>query len=131
MSDNATAFVEGIVQQSGLTTNNFADTVLYIVEAENGDTSHYEVIVNFVTDINENKNPETTILPYTGNNKITIESLYDITVSIYSVSGSLVYQIKANKGINSVDIKNIPSGLYLINVRSNKSYITKKVFIHN
>jgi len=131
LSDNATAFVEGIVQQSGLTTNNFADTVLYIVEAENGDTSHYEVIVNFVTDINENKNPETTILPYTGNNKITIESLYDITVSIYSVSGSLVYQIKANKGINSVDIKNIPSGLYLINVRSNKSYITKKVFIHN
>ncbi len=40
LSDNAIAIVDGVVQQKNVTPNDFSEPILYVIQAENGDTSH-------------------------------------------------------------------------------------------
>lgn len=47
LSPKATAAVEEVSQESGITANDFSDTVTYLVTAENGSTQQWDVIVTY------------------------------------------------------------------------------------
>lgn len=47
LSSDATAYVNGVLQQSGITANDFTSVVSYDVQAENGDMKNYIVDVDY------------------------------------------------------------------------------------
>jgi hypothetical protein len=46
LSDEANTFINGDLQQSGITPNDFTEMVIYSVEAENGDLKNYTIDVD-------------------------------------------------------------------------------------
>ncbi len=55
LSDSATAWVNGELQESGVSTQNFSDTVIYTIMAENLETRDYAVVVTAYVPSNENQ----------------------------------------------------------------------------
>ncbi|WP_147676232.1 T9SS type A sorting domain-containing protein [Algibacter pacificus] len=58
---------------------------------------------------------------------ITSEELIE-SVSIYTINGQLVKQ--SNTTINGIDVSNLSSGLYLLNIKSNSTSLSKKFLKH-
>ena len=53
-------------------------------------------------------------------------SLTDNNLSIYSVSGRLVTTVTLYKDVNTIDIRDIPSGLYFVRLKTTNGLVTKK-----
>jgi endonuclease I/chitodextrinase len=51
----------------------------------------------------------------------------DATINIYNVLGKLVQSSKVTKSKNSIDISEFTKGIYLLQINSNKQFITKKL----
>jgi hypothetical protein len=97
LSDNAIAIVNGVVQQKNVTPNDFSEPILYVIQAENGDTSHYIVNVILKTGESEYLNQSAfEIYPNPANDQIIIafikESNEESFVSIFHINGQQVIQ---------------------------------------
>ena len=62
-------------------------------------------------------------------NQLNINSKKDLNVSIYNLLGKRVFNTFAFKGKNSLNLKDLKSGIYLIKLSSNDKLITKKLII--
>jgi len=70
-----------------------------------------------------------TIYPNPAEQTITIStpvSLTDKNLSIYSVSGRLVTTVTLYKDVNTIDISDIPSGLYFVRFKTTNGLVTKR-----
>lgn len=84
--------------------------------------------IDFKNDITENifevnmfPNPTTGILNIAGEN-INL-------VTIYEISGKLVFETTLNSDLSKIDISNIARGIYFIKIKQNENYIIKKLVI--
>ncbi|GGD16328.1 endonuclease [Flavobacterium orientale] len=74
-----------------------------------------------------------TVYPNPSNNQtISIESSIELDeIQLISINGQLLQVIqKENITANQLQINSIPSGFYLLKVKSNNQYITKKIIIN-
>lgn len=98
--------------------------------ALNGTTSNwsFDVTANETLNTNEfsiSNNIEVYPNPSTG--IYTIDLNEDAQVEVYDLLGKVVYTGKVQAGKTTLDISNYKAGLYLLNVKSEKEYITKKL----
>ena len=65
------------------------------------------------------------------NNGSFIVNLGDVQsdVTIYNTMGQIVYRAESMKGNINVDLENITSGLYFVNVRNQDVNMTKKMIL--
>ena len=134
LSDYATAFVNGIPQQSGVTANNFYNAVNYQIEAENGDINNYSVsvIMTGTQSISINfrfficPNPATDNIIVTIDNALNEESF----VSIFDFKGQQVIQhnFQNHKRIE-MDVSTLPKGVYLMKILTKEGMEVKKLLI--
>ena len=52
------------------------------------------------------------------------------TINIYTVLGKLVSTSVVTKNNNAIHISNLPKGIYLVKISSEKKYSTKKLIIN-
>lgn len=77
-----------------------------------------------------NKNDELKIYPNPAKNTIAIripDDLKNYKINLLNTLGQTLLQTKSNV----IDVNNIPNGIYLVNVQSDKSSINKKVIINH
>ncbi|MFM2394252.1 MAG: hypothetical protein RLZZ546_2234 [Bacteroidota bacterium] len=54
------------------------------------------------------------VYPNPASDKLNLISKQDVQLNIISGNGSVIMTIKAIKGLNSIDVSNLPSGLYIL-----------------
>ncbi len=99
----------------------------------------FEVTVHNCIGISEqNLNTSVLVLPNPNKGNFTIEFDFvaqeDLTLSIISATGKSVYENVVTKSITlqplSVNLPNIPAGIYYLKISGNTTIITKKILIH-
>ena len=76
--------------------------------------------------MNEHNNNDFTFYPNPLNyNLLNISVLEPVTISIFDYSGKLVGNQSLNKGLNSVQLRNLNSGLYFIKCKSEIYWLSK------
>jgi len=91
------------------------------------DTTANETVVLGVTNFNLADTVKIYPNPSTGIFTISIEE--DALVEIHDMLGKVTYTSKVKVGNNIIDISNYQSGIYLLNVKTEKGSVTKKMII--
>ncbi|PCJ67944.1 MAG: hypothetical protein COA58_02050 [Bacteroidetes bacterium] len=130
LSDNASAYVDGVLQESTITVNNYSDTVVYTVTAEDGVTSKtYFIKINTSTSsVAKISNGFLEILPNPASNELQINAtgvLINNSIYTYEITDALGQIIKANQ-LNRADAKinisDLSIGIYHLRIRTEDGY---------
>ena len=116
LSDYATAFVNGIPQQSGVTANNFYNAINYQIEAENGDINNYSFSVIMTGTQNISLNSEFLIYPNPATDQILVAINYELNeesfVRIFDINGQqVIHHNFQNQKLIEIDVSALPEGI--------------------
>jgi len=130
-SERATLKVGSVVQQSGVTANNFTTPVDYVVAAEDGATIKYRVTVSFNVGIAENAVQNIKVYPNPTSGNITLNNtstagIREITIT--NMKGQIVRYIKPYQG-DLIDVEDLGVGAYNIVVINKDNTSNKLRFI--
>ena len=100
----------------------------YAVSAvyEDGESEKTTPVTVDVTSVIENNEIGFIVYPNPTENNITIESVNDAEVTVYSVNGQMLSRQNISEGINTIDLSNLNSGMYFINVNNTMVKVVKK-----
>jgi len=128
LSENATAAIGGVVQESSITVTDYSDTIPFIVTAEDGTTSNiYRIKIDkSASSVAKIANGILTVYPNPANNEIRIHSIgaqvnkgtYEITDAM----GQLVKASKVNKEDTAIDISDLAIGIYYLKIKTEDGY---------
>ena len=124
LSDEASATVNGVTQESGVTANDFSSDVIYTITAQNGDTQDWTVKVTeaTATAIANLENEKFVIYPNPAKDYIFVKGVK--SVEIYDVTGNLVLTGNTN---DKIDISSLNQGVYFVKYENGfKKFIVKQ-----
>ncbi|PLX06279.1 MAG: hypothetical protein C0596_17550 [Marinilabiliales bacterium] len=128
ISPQSEAYVDGTLQESGVTVNDFSSPVIYSVHAEDSDIQNWTITVTEgLVGINTSSETEFIIYPNPASDYILINSEVEVhSIAIYSVVGEIVSKTDDNSG-KIINISNLSSGSYLLILTSKtgNTYTTK------
>ena len=101
---------------------NYAVSAVY----EEGESEKATATVNLTVAVSENNEVVFAMYPNPAKDYVTIESVKDAVVKIYSVNGQMLSQQNINEGINTIDLSNLNAGMYFISVDETMVKIVKK-----
>ena len=101
---------------------NYAVSAVY----EEGESEKATATVNLTVAVSENNEVVFAMYPNPAKDYVTIESVKDAVVKIYSVNGQMLLQQNINEGINTIDLSNLNAGMYFISVDETMVKIVKK-----
>ena len=78
-------------------------------------------------DIEENEVVSTTVFPNPVRNQLTLQGESLRHVTIYSITGMKLQELDTQGDRVSINMEQLPSGLYLLNIQSDEGYRTVKV----
>ena len=117
--------VETSFVDEGLESGQYTYAVSAVYEEGESEKST-PVTVNFTVSVMENNEVVFMMYPNPAENYITIESVKDAEVKIYSVNGQMLSQQNINEGINTIDISDLNAGMYFVSVNGTMVKIVKK-----
>ncbi len=107
-------------------------TVIPRNECDSGEAQVLDVLVNIITSLESPINGAVKIFPNPSQGNISIE-LDDLNkwqeIEIWSVQGSLVRRIKIRPGQNNIRVENLPRGVNLVQLISQKEIVMERVII--
>ncbi len=133
LSEGATVKISEVVQESGITPNDFSSLVIYTVIAEDGMTAQeWNVLVDRITGANEFYLKNFKIYPNPFSENTTIEfsnpkhSNYKMV--LYNILGKKVLEMN-NVTSDKIILKrgSLKSGIYLIELRGEQTYYSKLI----
>jgi len=119
-SENAGAYIDGVEQVSGVTTNDFTDTVYYNIVSESEDTAVWKVVVNQITGIPHLETEKLSIYPNPSTGQLFIDKVDKGTLIVYNLIGKEVLVEEIAEGKNVINISSLPGGTYLVKIYSGK-----------
>jgi hypothetical protein len=100
-------------------------TIIYIKVYETGCSGWDNGVVSSVkefpvlsTSINEVKNLEFNMFPNPTNDILTIQVENRSNLDMFSMSGQLIMSMMVNNGSNSVDLSDVPTGVYMVKINN-------------
>jgi len=121
----ADVFVNDIRQISGVTPNDFTETVIFHLEGY--EIADWNVYVEVVTDIPEYLFEQVLIGPNPGAGEISIENVNQLSVYIYNTLGKVIY---TNHDQNQVLLHNLDPGFYFVKLEKEGVSETRKVIVN-
>jgi len=109
------------VSHKGTLTNNSQNFAL-VITGVNAPLATHDVSLNNLVNIYPN--------PVTDDLNIRVNEKFDnVEVRIFNQMGQIVYENKLNSfsGIENIDVKSYPAGVYMVYIKSEKGIITKKI----
>lgn len=102
---------------------NYAISAVY----EDGESEKTNAVtVEITVSVNENKEVSFVMYPNPVENYLTIESVKNAEVRIYSINGQMLSQQNINEGINTIDLTDLNAGMYFISVNDTMVKVVKK-----
>ncbi len=130
LSDNATAYVNGVYQQSSITPNNFYNTVHYDIIAENGDTNFYHVNVLIASGENDyNKKSNILIYPNPAKDYVFVQNANGSDFKLYNHTGKLVQTFIISSQNKQIPVNHLPSGVYYLHIDYLNKVFLRKIII--
>ncbi|MCX6352789.1 MAG: M4 family metallopeptidase [Bacteroidetes bacterium] len=86
-----------------------------------------EATTNFQFNIYPNPANDVLNIEFANTNVAGFQNLPRLEVSIFNTLGQKVYEAKGKQSSHQLDLKNIPSGVYMVQVISGRSIVTKQV----
>jgi hypothetical protein len=120
--------IEGAIQQSGITVNDFSEPVNYFLAGINEKV--WQVKVDIAVDIAQNTFGEIRIYPNPSAGKIEIQNISDVKVTIYSLIGSVVKESTASQHGNSVVVDDLLPGFYFVELLKDGNREVKKIQVN-
>ncbi|MCD4683657.1 MAG: T9SS type A sorting domain-containing protein, partial [Bacteroidales bacterium] len=120
-------FVDEVLQETGITPNNFTQPVEYFLMGY--EHKDWTVIVDVVTDIVHHQ-LQSVISPNPSVGKIQIENMEGINVKVYGLLGNLMENYPATMGKNIIVIDDLPEGLYLVELEKEGKTEIRKVIVN-
>lgn len=119
-----------VIPSSGV-TQDFSNPVDYTVTAEDGTEQIWTARISYHVDINNINNNFVKIYPNPVKDFIVIdfENYDNFNISIVNISGQVLKTFKQQNNGEKICIKDIKSGIYIINIESEKTYISKKIIV--
>ncbi len=123
-SADATVTVSNQLQVSGVTSQNYNNTVAYKVTAQDGTSKTYNVKVTVIASINDVAN-SIKLYPNPASNRISITSSAFINkIECYSVNGLKLFT--APTGQTTLSITDLPRGIYFLQIQTEKGLVLKR-----
>ncbi len=132
LSDSAKAFVMGSVQQSAFTQNNYTDTLVFVVTAQNKIASKkYLITVNkgpaSASQITNGKleiypNPATMELRIGSNPLFKVNTQFQII----NVLGQIMMDSQLKTSQSTIDISNLSAGIYYLKIMTEEGFVIGK-----
>ena len=128
LSENATASVDGVLQESTVTVTDFSDDVKFIVTAEDATTSKIYIIqiTKSASSVAKIAKGILTVYPNPANNEICIHSegaqVNKGTYAITDAMGQLVKASKVKDVATRIDISDLAIGIYYLKIKTKDGY---------
>ena len=107
-------------------------TYYVTVTDDNGCEATSTLFVDFIDVINS-LNEESNLFnvyPNPSNGNFRIESVKNVDINIYNAIGELVYKVNQNEISSEINLREMPSGIYIINVKfDNNKSVSKQLII--
>jgi len=129
LSPGATAYVDNILQQSEITTNDYTFPVTYHVMAPNGCGKDWVVIVDFETGQKENQIADISIYPNPAKETVYIKNAEGYILSIVNNSGSVLLQKQISSFQYSIDVSQFIAGVYYLKFENEEIEFVRKVVV--
>ncbi len=125
LSDGAIAHIGGVLQESGVTENDFTNHVVYTITAQDGTTQrNWTVIVyGYINDVQDYMSSEIKVYPNPSDGYFHVETEAEGRIEIYNIYGALIYSVYADKGINAIQIDHAVQGVYMLHYSSSNRSI--------
>lgn len=81
--------------------------------------------------VDENSTSVITIFPNPTSNTLSIAGAQNSMVSVYSMSGECVSQTEINNAVQSINIEELPAGIYVVEIVANSYKVVKKLVVND
>ncbi|NOX48699.1 MAG: T9SS type A sorting domain-containing protein [Chlorobi bacterium] len=129
LSPGAEAFVDGELQQSGITANDFTNPVVYTVVSEEKSEKDWLIIVDMATGILDKEVAKTQVYPNPANKVLNINCIADCRVRFSNPEGKTINRFNWGKGLHQISISELPDGVYYLLFTTNESVFSRKIII--
>ena len=121
--------VNSVIQESGVTVNDFTEPLVYHFWGPGGCFSEWTVIADVETRLSENFLNSFSVYPNPANDLLTVSFDQPCELSIINSLGQTVFneQVKAPK--RNIDLSEFNEGLYFLQVKNDHGLIVRKVII--
>jgi hypothetical protein len=116
------------LQQSGVTPNNFTESINYNLDGVN--VKDWVVKVDFLSNILNHFFKNVSIYPNPAIGKFELNNIADVDIVIYSLIGTKVKSSVAGEHGNTLLIDNLLPGIYFVELRKDRITETRKVIVN-
>ena len=120
--------LEGEIQQSGITPNDFTEPLNYHLTGRN--EKGWQIVVDFTTGIEYSVLDNVLIYPNPAAGKFELNNISDVDVHIYSIIGTVVKGSQAGEHGNTLSVDNLLPGIYFVELKKNGKTETRKVVVN-
>ena len=132
LSDGAEAFVDGLLQESGITINNYSDGLVMSVQSEAGEVIDWQVIIEFpeIITSTEDISGEVTVFPVPARDYTTIslpeKAQFHSVIRLFNLNGQqMIHQEVFGQESVTLDLTSLAAQNYIL-VIEGKDWIVKK-----
>ncbi len=131
LSDKATAKVNGHVQITGESMNDFTDPVVYTIEDLDGNKQKWTVYVyQYTVGIDSpGEDRKITIFPNPAQDKLFIDGFNSGQLEIYDIFGRKVFEKDIVSFSGSVSLQEIPAGAYILRISEDRKVETLRFVV--
>lgn len=134
---NISAVVDGKVLT--ISHDDFAGLTTYTATIPAGTVTgncndNLEVVWSFTTGtvgVDENSVPAIGIFPNPATNSFTIAGAQNSMVSVYSISGVYVSKTEIENAVQTINIEELPAGIYVVEVVANDYKVVEKLVVND
>ena len=131
LSDGAIAYVDDVIQVSGITSNDFTSPVTYQIISQNEKVQQdWVVTVSISTIVNNFNNTKFLIYPNPATTQITISGAENSQFEIYNSMGQLLLWKNIYSENQIIDLSKFQKGVYVIRITKKGYSITEKLIIN-
>ena len=129
LSEEADAYINGVLQQTTITANDFTNPVTYQVIAQNEDEKNWMVTVHLVTRQIDERIENISIYPNPVKDQIYINYAKGFELFVVNGQGLQLYKIIIKDNQFSFDVSNFENGIYYLKFSLEQNRFVKKIIL--
>ncbi len=129
LSDEAEAYVNGVLQQNLITANDFTNPLTYQVISESGHEKNWLVTVYLLTGIPEETGSGFSIFPNPAKSIVHINCKLDGNLKLMDNEGRAINHFNWEIGLHQIDISGLQEGVYYLEFNNGGNVFTRKFII--
>ncbi|GAB4318034.1 MAG: hypothetical protein Kow00127_09960 [Bacteroidales bacterium] len=121
----AFVYIDGVMQESGITPNDFTEPLVYHLDGKN--SADYLVTVETTVGLEPQTEYPEQVTVTSSREEIIVYNARNAAISVYTVSGKLVSETMADAVRYEIPVAQ--TGLFLVKIDSEQQVVIRKIFV--